>query len=60
YSTFLLENSVATQKEIDSLREESQKELEEAVQFAEQSPTPRPEEAMEDLFAQFSLKEVTP
>jgi pyruvate dehydrogenase E1 component alpha subunit len=59
YTTFLLENSVATQKEIDSLWEEAKKEVEEAVQFAEQSPPPSPQEATEDLFAQFSLKEVT-
>jgi pyruvate dehydrogenase E1 component alpha subunit len=59
YTTFLLETSVATQKEIDSLWEDAKKEVEEAVQFAEQSPPPSPQEATEDLFAQFSLKEVT-
>jgi pyruvate dehydrogenase E1 component alpha subunit len=46
----LLEDKVATQKEIDAIKAEVAEEIEAAVRFAEESPLPDPFDAMDDLF----------
>jgi pyruvate dehydrogenase E1 component alpha subunit len=56
FSSFLLENKLIENAEIEKLRTEAQAEIEAAVQFAEASPYPEPEDAMNDLFT-FSPKE---
>ena len=50
FETQLLEDKVATQKEIDAMKAEVAEEIEEAVQFATDSPLPDPHEAMQGLF----------
>jgi TPP-dependent pyruvate/acetoin dehydrogenase alpha subunit len=46
----LLEDKVVTQKEIDAMKAAVAAEIEEAVQFATDSPLPDPHEAMQGLF----------
>jgi TPP-dependent pyruvate/acetoin dehydrogenase alpha subunit len=46
----LLEDKVATQKEIDAIKTAVAEEIEDAVRFAEESPLPDPHEAMQGLF----------
>jgi pyruvate dehydrogenase E1 component alpha subunit len=46
----LLEDKVTTQKEIDAMKAAVAAEIEEAVQFATDSPLPDPHEAMQGLF----------
>ncbi|MEW6425653.1 MAG: thiamine pyrophosphate-dependent dehydrogenase E1 component subunit alpha [Bacillota bacterium] len=48
---YLLEKGVMTQQEIDEMEEEVIKEVQEAVDFAVNSPFPDPEELTEDLYA---------
>jgi len=50
FETQLLEDKVATQKEIDAIKAAVAEEIEDAVKFAEESPLPDPHEAMDDLF----------
>ncbi len=47
----LIELGVLTEKEADEIDQAMLKELDEAVRFAEESPLPDPEEALEDVFA---------
>ena len=47
----LIEMGVLTEKEADEINQAMLKELDEAVKFAEESPLPDPEEALEDVFA---------
>ena len=42
---------VLTAEEIERVRAEVRRELQAAVEFARQSPSPRPEDALEDLYA---------
>jgi len=47
----LVETGVLTEKEAHEIDQEILKELDKAVKFAEESPLPAPEEALEDVFA---------
>ena len=47
----LIEMGVLAEKEADEINQEINEETEKAVQFAEESPLPAPEEALEDVFA---------
>ena len=47
----LLEDSRLAQEELDRIRNEIEAQLDAAAQFAESSPHPGPEEALEDVFA---------
>jgi pyruvate dehydrogenase E1 component alpha subunit len=44
-------NKMVTQAELDAIKTEVQRDLDEAVQFAIDSPLPAPEEALEDMFS---------
>ncbi|MBI3249552.1 MAG: thiamine pyrophosphate-dependent dehydrogenase E1 component subunit alpha [Deltaproteobacteria bacterium] len=44
-------NGMFTQAELDAVKAEVKRDLEEAVQFAIDSPLPAPEEALEDMFS---------
>ncbi|MDA8103507.1 MAG: thiamine pyrophosphate-dependent dehydrogenase E1 component subunit alpha [Nitrospiraceae bacterium] len=48
----LISRQVATAEELDALDQEVQKEVEEAVAFADQSPYPQPSAAFEDLYSE--------
>jgi TPP-dependent pyruvate/acetoin dehydrogenase alpha subunit len=50
YRRHLIEQGVLTGAEADEIEAKVLKELDEAVQFARQSPLPRPESALEDLW----------
>jgi TPP-dependent pyruvate/acetoin dehydrogenase alpha subunit len=47
----LLKEKVAKQKEIDQIEADVQRRVEEAFVYAMESPFPKPEETLEDLFA---------
>jgi len=47
----LIEMGVLTEKEADKIDQEVANEINEAVKFAEESPFPGPEEALEDVYA---------
>ncbi len=47
----LLKDGILTDKEADHIDEEAKREIDEAVEFAERSPPPRPEEALEDVYS---------
>jgi len=47
----LIEMGILTEKDADRIEQEILKELDEAVKFAEESPLPEPEEALEDVYA---------
>ena len=47
----LIEMGVLTEKDADRINREINEEIEKAVKFAEESPLPAPEEALEDVFA---------
>ena len=47
----LIEMRVLTEKEADKISQEMEEEIEKAVKFAEESPLPDPEEALEDVYA---------
>ena len=51
YRRLLVEQSVLTATEADEIEVLVRKEVDEAVEFARQSPLPRPESALEDLWA---------
>ena len=51
HSRWLVEQDIATQEEIESLREEVSAVIEEALQFARESPYPEPEDLTVDLYA---------
>ncbi|MDI3535101.1 MAG: acetoin:2,6-dichlorophenolindophenol oxidoreductase subunit alpha [Thermosediminibacterales bacterium] len=46
----LINNSIATEDDIKNIERDVDKQIEEAVEFAKQSPYPEPSEAFEDLF----------
>jgi pyruvate dehydrogenase E1 component alpha subunit len=46
----LIKEEIINEEEVENLEKESRKLIEEAVQFAENSPFPEPEEAYQDLF----------
>jgi len=47
----LLKQKIAKQREIDGIEEDVERRIEEAFVYAMESPFPKPEEALEDLFA---------
>ena len=51
FRTKALLDGVLTQNDIDKIEEKLDKEFEEALEFAENSPFPKPEEALEDIYA---------
>lgn len=51
FRQYAIENGLLTEAELDKLREESIKDIEEAVKFAKESPEPAPESLYEDVFA---------
>lgn len=50
FREYAIENGLLTEDELDKLREESKKDVEEAVQFAKESPEPAHEALYEDVF----------
>lgn len=50
YREFLLSKNIATIQELESIDADIEKEVQEAVEFASNSPFPKPEDALEDLF----------
>ena len=47
----VLEKGLLSKDELDEVREKVKKEIEEAIKFAEESPWPKPEEVLEDVFS---------
>jgi len=47
----LVEQGIATQEECDAVRDEEAKEIEEALEFARNSPFPEPGDLFDDMFA---------
>ena len=47
----ILDQKIRTQEQIDKLDERIRKEVQQSVQFAEESPFPDPKEALEDVYA---------
>ncbi|WP_085426899.1 thiamine pyrophosphate-dependent enzyme [Sporosarcina ureae] len=51
FRTYAIENGMLTEEELDKLREESKKDVKEAVEFAKDSPEPDAEALYEDVYA---------
>jgi pyruvate dehydrogenase E1 component alpha subunit len=51
FETRFTANGMFTQAELDAVKAEVKREIEEAVTFAMESPLPKPEEALEDMFS---------
>ncbi len=47
----MVQNKMATDAELDEIEQNVLRELDEAVKFAQESPEPTPEEALEDIYA---------
>ncbi|MCO6040597.1 thiamine pyrophosphate-dependent dehydrogenase E1 component subunit alpha [Thermococcus alcaliphilus] len=47
----VLEKGLLTEEELDTIRERVKREIEESIKFAEESPWPKPEEVLEDVFS---------
>jgi len=47
----MVQNKMATDAELDEIEQNVLRELDEAVEFAQKSPMPAPEEALEDIYA---------
>ena len=54
YGEWLLSSKMTTQKKLDSISEEVEKEVEESIAFAEESPFPAPEALYRNIYAQLS------
>jgi pyruvate dehydrogenase E1 component alpha subunit len=52
FRNYLLDQEIATEKELDSQDDEAEEIIDEAVQFAESSPNPEPEALFEDIYAE--------
>jgi len=50
FKNYLIKENIFTQSFLEDIEKEVDKEIDEAVKFAEESPYPLPEEALEDLF----------
>lgn len=50
YRQFLLDKKIASEQEISALEQAVEQELVEAVEFANNSPMPEPQEALEDVY----------
>ena len=51
HKALLLSQDIATQAEIDQMEDEIKKQIDEAVEFARESPYPDPSELFDDMFA---------
>ena len=51
FEKLLLEKGIASEEELERIREENEKEVQEAIDFAVNSPYPEPEEALKGVFA---------
>lgn len=51
FEKLLLEKGIATEKELSRIKEENEKEIQEVIKFARDSPYPEPEEALKGVFA---------
>ena len=51
FETYLTENKLASQEELKGIQKKIQTEIDEAVEFAEQSPDPKPEDLHKYIFA---------
>jgi len=51
YETFCLAEGLLSAKEIDELKKSVEEQLDQAVAFAEASPSPRPEDCLNDVYA---------
>jgi len=51
FEKYLTLNGVLTESEINQIKQDMLEEMDEAVKFAQSSPLPAPEEALEDVFA---------
>ncbi|TVQ02875.1 MAG: pyruvate dehydrogenase (acetyl-transferring) E1 component subunit alpha [Balneolaceae bacterium] len=49
--TYILDEKILKEKELESIQEEIEQEVLESIDFAEKSPFPEPEELYEDMFA---------
>ncbi len=47
----MVQNKMATDADLDKIEKDVLKELDEAVKYAQESPEPAPEEALEDIYA---------
>jgi TPP-dependent pyruvate/acetoin dehydrogenase alpha subunit len=46
----LIKRGVLTQKQVDEIQQEALEEMDKAVKFAEESPSPEPEQTLDDVF----------
>ena len=51
YKQKLVETGAATQTEVDELEKSAQAAVDQAVAFAQKSPLPKPEDALQGVFA---------
>ena len=51
FRDYAIEHGLLTEDELDAILEESRKDVEEAIKFAQDSPIPRPDSLLEDVFA---------
>ena len=51
FRDYAIEHGLLTEEELDAILEESRKDVEEAIKFAQDSPIPRSESLLEDVFA---------
>lgn len=58
FRKYLLENNIATEEEIKNIDAEVEKEVEEAVEFAEKSPYPPLEEITRDVYVEEGFAEI--
>ncbi|MFC1956889.1 thiamine pyrophosphate-dependent dehydrogenase E1 component subunit alpha [Chloroflexota bacterium] len=52
FEKYLIDRGVLTGEEVARIKQDTLQELDAAVKFADESPLPEPEEALEDVFAQ--------
>jgi pyruvate dehydrogenase E1 component alpha subunit len=50
YADKLKKAGMLTEKDIETINEEAENEVEEAVEYAQSSPEPKPEDALKDVF----------
>ena len=51
FEKYLIENKIATKEELNEIEEKSKKKIEDAVEFAKNSPEPSIESVFEDIYA---------
>jgi len=47
----LIEQGIATKRKLDNVHKSTRKEVEEGIAFAENSPMPKPDALLEDVYA---------